>query len=88
MPNTVIKLDDGSLGPIELQTPPEKTAAMVLDACSCKFNKGLGSLSPQDNPKVVLEEGDVLAGGEADVFTPSAGSPGMHHTYHDMSQAD
>ena len=34
MPNVVIELDDGSLGPIELLSDPDKTAAMVLDACS------------------------------------------------------
>ena len=85
MPNIVIELDDGSLGPFELQTPPEKTAAMVLDACSRKFNRGVGSLSPKDNPKLLLEDGDVLAGGVAYVFTPSAGSQGMHQIYHDMS---
>jgi len=34
MPNIVVELHDGSLGPIELQTPPEKTAAAVLDASS------------------------------------------------------
>jgi len=83
MPNIVVELHDGSLGPIELQTPPEKTAAAVLDACSRKFNRGVGSLSPKDNPKLLLEDGDVLAGGMAYVFTPSAGSQGMHHICHD-----
>lgn len=78
MPNIVIELDDGSLGPIELLSSAEKTAAMVLDACSHNFNRGLGSLSPKDQPKFILEDGDVLAGGMAYVFTPSAGSQGMH----------
>ena len=78
MPNIVIELDDGSLGPIELLSSPEKTAAMVLDACSHNFNRGLGILSPKDQPKFILEDGDVLAGGMAYVFTPSAGSQGMH----------
>ncbi len=32
---------------------------------------GVGSLSPKDNPKLLLENGDVLAGGTAYVFTPS-----------------
>ncbi len=50
MPNVVVELQDGSLGAFELQTPPQKTAAKVLDACSRKFNKGVGSLSPKDNP--------------------------------------
>lgn len=86
MPNIVIELDDGSLGPIELLSDPEKTAA--LDACSRKFNRGVTSLSPKDNPKLLLENGDVLAGGTADVFTPSAGSQGMHQMCHEMSQAD
>jgi len=88
MPNIVIELNDGSLGPIELLADPEKTAAMVLDACSRKFNRGVGSLSPKDNPKLLLENGDMLAGGTAYVFTPSAGSQGMHQMYHEMSQAD
>jgi len=40
MPNIVIELDDGSLGPIELLSDPEKTAAMVLDACSASSTGG------------------------------------------------
>ncbi len=79
MPSIVIELHDGSLGPIELQTPPEKTAAKVLDACSRKFNRGVGSLSPKDKLNLLLEDDNVVAGGVTYVFTPSAGSQGMHH---------
>ena len=78
MPNMVIELHDGSLGPFELRTPPEKTAAKVLDACSRRFSRGVGSLSPKDNPKLLLEDDDVVAGGMAYVFTPSSGSQGGH----------
>lgn len=89
MPSIVIELHDGHLGPvIELQTPPAKTAAKVLDACSRKFNKGVGSLSPKSQPNLLLEDDDVVAGGVTYVFTPSAGFQGMHHIFHVMSQAD
>ena len=40
MPSIIIELKDGRLDPIELQTPPEKTAAKVLDACTRKFSRG------------------------------------------------
>ena len=88
MPSIFIELHDGRLGPIELQTPPEKTAAKVLDACSRKFNRGVGTLSPKGKPNFLLEDNDVIAGGTTYVFTPSAGSQGMHHIFHVMSQAD
>ena len=89
MPSIItIELHDGGLGPIKLQTPPEKTAAKVLDACSRKFNRGKGSLSPKGEPDFLLEDEDVVAGGMTYVFTPSAGSQGMHHILHVMPQAD
>ena len=69
MPSIFIELNDGRLGPIELQTPPEKTAAKVLDACSRKFSRGVGSLSPKDKPNLLLEDNDVVAGGVTYVFT-------------------
>ena len=74
MPSIIIELHDGCLDPIQLQTPPEKTAAKVLDACSRKFNSGVGSLSPKGKPNLLLEDDDVVAGGVTYVFTPSAGS--------------
>lgn len=88
MPNIIVELHDGRLGPVELRTPPKKTAAMVMDACSRKFNMGLGSLSPKVKPNLLLEDEDVVAGGMTYVFTPSAGSQGMHHVFHVMSQDD
>ena len=88
MPNIIIELHDGRLEAIELQTPPEKTAAKVLDACSRKFNSGVGSLSPKGKPNLLLEDDDVVAGGVTYVFTPSAGSQGMHHVFDVMSQAN
>ena len=88
MPSIIIELHDGSLDPIELQTPPDKTAAKVLDACTRKFNRGVGSLSPKGKPNLLLEDEDVVAGGVTYVFTPSAGSQGIHHILHIMSQAD
>lgn len=88
MPTIIIELHDGRLGPIELQTPPEKTAAKVLDACSRKFKSGLGSLSPKGKHNLLVEDDDVVAGGMTYVFTPSAGSQGMHHIFQVMSQAD
>ena len=78
MPSIIIELHDGHVGPIQLQTPPEKTAAKVLDACSRKFNRGVGSLSPKGKPNLLLEDDDVVAGGVTYVFTPSAGSQGIH----------
>ncbi len=88
MPSILIELHDGRLDPIELQTPPEKTAAKVLDACSRKFNRGVGSLSPKGKPNLLLEDDDVVADGMTYVFTPRAGSQGMHHFFHVTSQAD
>ena len=88
MPSIIIELHDGRLEPIQLQTPPEKTAAKVLDACSRKFNSGVGSLSPKGKPNLLLEDDDVVAGGVTYVFTPSAGSQGMHHVFHVTSQAN
>ena len=88
MPSILIELHNGQLGPIELQSPPEKTAAKVLDACSRKFRRGVGSLSPKGKPNLLLEDNDVVVGGMTYVFTPSAGSPGMHYIYFLMSQAD
>lgn len=79
MPSIMIELSDGRLDPIELQTPPEKTAAKVLDACTRKFSRGVGSLSPKDKPNLLLEDNDVVAGGVTYVFTPSQG---IHHTSH------
>ena len=63
MPSIIIELHDGCLDPIQLQTAPEKTAAKVLDACSRKFNSGVGSLSPKGKPNLLLEDNDVVAGG-------------------------
>ena len=88
MPSILIELHDGRHDPIELQTPPEKTAAKVLDACSRKFSRGVGSLSPKGKPNLLLEDNDVVAGGMTYIFTPSAGSQGMHHMLFLMSQAD
>ncbi len=86
MPSIItIELDDKRLGPIELQTPPEKTAAKVLDACSRKLKRGKGSLSPKGKPNLLLEDEDVVAGGMAYVFTPIAGSQGMRHILHHAS---
>ena len=85
MPSIVIELHDGRLDPIQLQTPPEKTAAKMSDACSRKFNSGVGSLSPKGKPNLLLEDNDVVAGGVTYVFIPSAGSQGMHHVFHVMS---
>ena len=82
MPSIIIELNDGRLDPIELQTPPKKTAAKVLDACTRKFGRGVGSLSPKDKPNLLLEDNDVVAGGVTYVFTPIAGSQGIHHTSH------
>ena len=83
MLNIVIEFHDGSLNPIVLQTP-EKKAAKVLDACNRKFNRGIGTLSPKDSPRLLLEDEDMVAGGMVYVFTPSAGSQGMRHICHDM----
>ena len=87
MPSFFIQLHEGDDDPIEMQTPPEKTAAMVLDACSRKFKRGVGSLSPKDKPSLLIEDNGVVAGGVTYVFTPTAGSQGMHNKCQDMSQA-
>ena len=86
MPSIIIELHGERHGPIELQTPPEKTAAKALDAR--KSNRGVGSLSPKGKPNLLLEDDDVVAGGVAYVFAGSAGSQGIHHIFHVMSQAD
>ena len=85
MPTIVIELFDGSHQPVRLQTPPDKTAARVLDACSRKFG-AVGCLSPKDDPDLLLEGNDILAGGRTYVFTPG-GSQGMQHRGCHLSQA-
>ncbi len=78
MPTIItVELHDGRANPVRIQTP--KTAATVLDACRRKFLRGEGSLSPKDEPDLLLEDRDVVAGGMTYVFTPGAGSQGMHH---------
>ncbi len=72
MPSICIELHDGRPGPIELQIPPEKTAAKVLDACCRKLNLGVGRLSPKGKPNLFLQDDDVVAGGMTYVFTPTA----------------
>ncbi len=79
MESIIVELHEGHHDPIELQ--PEKTAAEVLDACCRKFNRGVGCLSPKGKPNSLLEARDVVAGGRTYVFTPSAGSQGMHHFF-------
>ena len=75
MPTIItVELHDGRANPVRIQTP--KTAATVLDACRRKFLRGEGSLSPKDEPDLLR---DVVAGGMTYVFTPGAGSQGMHH---------
>ena len=89
MPSIItIELDKGRLGPVQLQTPPEKTAAKMLGACSRKSKRGKGSLSPKGKPNFLLEGEDVVAGGMTYVFTPIAGSQGMRHILHVMPQTD
>lgn len=67
----LIGLHDGSSGPIKLHTPPYKIAARVLDACTCNFLEGIGTISPKDNPNLVLIGEDVISGGVTYVFTPA-----------------
>ena len=87
MPTILIELHEKPLESIELQTPPVRTAARVLDACSRTFRRRVGSLSPKDKPALLLEDDDVVAGGTTYVFTPTACSQGMCNTCHDMAQA-
>ncbi|KAL0050308.1 hypothetical protein WJX82_008680 [Trebouxia sp. C0006] len=76
MPTIItVELHDGRANPVRIQTP--KTAATVLDACRRKFLRGEGSLSPKDEPDLLLEDCDVVAGGMTYVFTPGAGSQGQ-----------
>ena len=58
MSSILIELHGGHPDPIELQTPPEQTAAKVLDACSLSFNKAQGSLSPEGKPDLLLEDNE------------------------------
>lgn len=85
MLSIMMELFDASLDSVELWTPPEKTAAMVLDACTRRFKRGVGSLSPKDKPNMLLEGEDVVAGGMTYVFTPTADPQG---TCHDLPWPD
>lgn len=53
-----------------------------------QVQSGVGSLSPKGKPSLLLEDDDVVAGGVTYVFAPGAGSQGMHHVFHVMSQAN
>ena len=88
MPSIFVELHDGRPGPVELQIPPEKTAAKVLDACCRKLNLGVGRLSPKGKPNLFLQDDDMVADGVTCVFTPPAGPHGMHRHVHVISQAD
>lgn len=68
--NILIELHGGSLGPTKLHASPQKTAESVLDACTCKFGRGDGTLSPKDKPNLILIDNDVISGGVTYVFTP------------------
>lgn len=90
MPDIIVQLHAGhqdgiNSGPVRLF--PGKTAATVLNVCSRRFLRGLGSLSPKGEPDLLLEDNDVVEGGMTYVFTPSAGSHGMHHIFHVMPLA-
>lgn len=70
-----VELHGGHDDPFELQTPPEKTAAIVLDICSRRFTRG--KVACQGDPDFLLEGEDVVARGMTHVFTPTAGCQGM-----------
>ena len=74
MANIVVEFHDGTLAAIELLANPRRTAAKVQNACAKRFQTRVGTLSPQDNPNLLLEEEDAVPGGVTYIFTPFAGS--------------
>lgn len=73
----IVELHDGSGEPMKLSSDPAKTAAQVLDACTRRFHKGEGTLSPKENPNFALEAEDTVPGGVTYIFIPSAGIQGV-----------
>ena len=74
MANIVVEFYDGTLAAVQLLAKPGRTAAKVQNACAKRFQTGVGTLSPKDNPNLLLEEEDAVPGGVTYIFTPFAGS--------------
>ena len=74
MANIVVEFHDGTLAAIELLANPRSTAAKVQNGCAIRFQTRVGTLSPKDNPNLLLEEEDAVPGGVTYIFTPFAGS--------------
>lgn len=74
MANIVVEFYDGTLAALQLLANPGRTAAKVQNACAKRFQTGVGTLSPKDNPNLLLEEEDAVPGGVTYIFTPLAGS--------------
>ena len=74
MAHIVVEFHDGTLAAVQLLANPGRTAAKVQNACAKRFQTGVGTLSPKDNPNLLLEEEDAVPGGVTYIFTPSAGS--------------
>ena len=78
MANVAVEFHDGTLAAVQLLANPGRTAAKVQNACAKRFQTGVGTLSPKDNPNLLLEEGDAVSGGVTYIFTPFAGRQGVN----------
>lgn len=74
MAHIVVEFHDGTLAAVQLLANPGRTAARVQNACAKRFQTGVGTLSPKNNPNLLLEEEDAVPGGVTYIFTPFAGS--------------
>jgi len=68
MANIVVEFYDGTLAAVQLLAKPGRTAAKVQNACAKRFHTGVGTLSPKDNPNLLLEEEDAVPGGVTYIF--------------------
>ncbi|KAL0029432.1 hypothetical protein WJX77_007537 [Trebouxia sp. C0004] len=78
MANIVVEFHGGTHVAVQLLANPGRTAAKVQNTCAKRFQTGVGTLSPKDNPTLLLDDEDAVPGGVTYIFTPFAGSPDVH----------
>ncbi len=78
MANIVVEFHDGTRAAVQFLANPGRTAAKVQNTCAKGFQTGVGTLSPKDNPTLLLDDEDAVPGGVTYIFTPFAGSQDVH----------
>ncbi|KAL0018074.1 hypothetical protein WJX77_001729 [Trebouxia sp. C0004] len=78
MANIVVEFHDGTRVAVQLLANPRRTAAKVQNTCAKGFQTGVGTLSPKDNPTLLLDDEDAVPGGVTYIFTPVVGSQDVH----------